>query len=155
MPDRLKGKIAIVTGAARGLGREYACCLAAAGAAVIAADRRDCTQTVTEVETAGGKALGLDLDVADSQSTQAMADGVLPGAADGDAGRGLLTPLGAGQPDQMRVDLESLRTATGEAEGLEARAARLLVDEQVFFFNAERQLRVCHRVPPFGRATWS
>jgi 3-oxoacyl-[acyl-carrier protein] reductase len=70
----LNGKVAIITGAARGLGREYACCLAAAGAAVIAADRRDCTQTVTAVESAGGKARGLDLDVADSQSTQAMAD---------------------------------------------------------------------------------
>ncbi len=53
----LNGKVAIVTGAARGLGREYVCCLAAVGAAVIAADRRDCTQTVTEVESAGGKAL--------------------------------------------------------------------------------------------------
>ena len=70
----LNGKVAIVTGAARGLGREYAFCLAAAGAEVIAADRRDCTQTVTLVESAGGKARGLKLDVADSQSTQAMAD---------------------------------------------------------------------------------
>jgi NAD(P)-dependent dehydrogenase (short-subunit alcohol dehydrogenase family) len=70
----LNGKVAIVTGAARGLGREYVCCLAAAGAAVIAADQRDCSETVTEVEASGGRALGLELDVADSQSTQAMAD---------------------------------------------------------------------------------
>ena len=70
----LNGKVAIVTGAARGLGREYVCCLAAAGAAVIAADQRDCSETITEVEAAGGRALGLELDVADSQSTQAMAD---------------------------------------------------------------------------------
>ena len=70
----LNGKVAIVTGAARGLGREYACCLAAAGAAIVVADRRDCAQTVTAVESAGGKALGLNIDVADSQSTQAMAE---------------------------------------------------------------------------------
>ena len=70
----LNGKVAIVTGAARGIGREYASCLAAAGAAVIAADRRDCSETVTEVMAAGGKALGLDLDVADSESSQAMAE---------------------------------------------------------------------------------
>lgn len=70
----LNGKVAIVTGAARGLGREYVGCLSAAGAAVIAADQRDCSETVTEVEAAGGRALSLELDVADSQSTQAMAD---------------------------------------------------------------------------------
>ena len=70
----LNGKVAIVTGAARGLGREYVCSLAAAGAAVVATDRRDCSETVTEVKAAGGKALGINSDVADSQSTQALAD---------------------------------------------------------------------------------
>ena len=70
----LNGKVAIVTGAARGLGREYACALAAAGAVAIAADKRDCADTVKAVEASGGRALGLDLDVADSQSTRAMAE---------------------------------------------------------------------------------
>ena len=32
---KLDKKVAIVTGAARGIGREYACCLAAAGASVV------------------------------------------------------------------------------------------------------------------------
>jgi 3-oxoacyl-[acyl-carrier protein] reductase len=40
---------------------------------VIAGDLNDCTQTVAAVESAGGRALGLNLDVADSQSTRAMA----------------------------------------------------------------------------------
>jgi 3-oxoacyl-[acyl-carrier protein] reductase len=70
----LNEKVAIVTGAARGLGREYVNSLAAAGAAVIAADRRDCSETITAVEAAGGKALGLDVDVANSESTEAMAE---------------------------------------------------------------------------------
>lgn len=70
----LNGKVAIVSGAARGIGREYACSLAAAGAVVIAADQRDCSETVKAVEDVGGEALGMDLDVVDSQSTQAMAD---------------------------------------------------------------------------------
>jgi len=70
----LIGKVAIITGAARGLGREYACALAASGAVAIAADKRDCADTVKAVEASGGRALGLDLDVADSESTQAMAD---------------------------------------------------------------------------------
>jgi 3-oxoacyl-[acyl-carrier protein] reductase len=70
----LNEKVAIVTGAARGIGREYACCLSAAGAAVVAADQRDCSETVTKVETGGGKALGINADVADSQSTKDLAD---------------------------------------------------------------------------------
>ena len=53
----LNGKVAIVTGAARGIGREYAGCLAAAGAKVVAADQRDCSETVSQVETAGGSVL--------------------------------------------------------------------------------------------------
>jgi 3-oxoacyl-[acyl-carrier protein] reductase len=69
----LNEKVAIVTGAARGIGREYACCLAAAGAAVAVADQRDCSETVSQIEAAGGKALGFKTDIADSQSTRALA----------------------------------------------------------------------------------
>ena len=39
---QLEGKVAIVTGAARGLGRAYAEALASEGAAVVAADINDC-----------------------------------------------------------------------------------------------------------------
>jgi NAD(P)-dependent dehydrogenase (short-subunit alcohol dehydrogenase family) len=77
MTTSMSGKTAIVTGAARGLGRAYAEALAKEGAAVVAGDLRDCAETVAAIEAAGGKALGVALDVTDAASAQAMADTAL------------------------------------------------------------------------------
>jgi NAD(P)-dependent dehydrogenase (short-subunit alcohol dehydrogenase family) len=65
----LDGKVAIVTGAARGLGREYVRVLAAAGAKVVAADLRDCAETAA---LAGANAAIARADVADAASAQSM-----------------------------------------------------------------------------------
>jgi 3-oxoacyl-[acyl-carrier protein] reductase len=88
---KLDGKVAIVTGAARGLGRAYARRLADLGAKVAAADlnlksyeefeaeRRDMTadSTVAEIEAAGGSAIGIQLDVTDRDAVEAMAARVM------------------------------------------------------------------------------
>jgi 3-oxoacyl-[acyl-carrier protein] reductase len=67
----LEGKVAIVTGAARGIGREFVHVLAQNGAKVIAADLNDCSETVT---LAGPNAAAMRVDVGDAASTQALAD---------------------------------------------------------------------------------
>jgi NAD(P)-dependent dehydrogenase (short-subunit alcohol dehydrogenase family) len=66
----LDRKIALVTGASSGLGRQFALTLADAGATVvIAARRRDKLQeTASSIEAIGGKALCMDLDVMNSAS---------------------------------------------------------------------------------------
>jgi len=69
----LAGKVVIVTGAARGLGREYARALASRGALVVASDVSDCAQTVAEAEAAGSKAIAVRTDVARVDQTQALA----------------------------------------------------------------------------------
>ena len=71
---QLTGKVAIVTGAARGLGRAYGEAMAAEGAAIVAADINDCSDTVAAIHAAGGRGVATTLDVANSQSCQAMAD---------------------------------------------------------------------------------
>lgn len=71
---QLADKVAIVTGAARGLGRAYAEALAREGAAVVAGDVRDCADTVSAISQAGGRALAVTLDVASLDSCRAMAD---------------------------------------------------------------------------------
>src|SRR5579883_1242049 len=67
----LEGKVAIVTGAARGLGREFVRVLADAGAKVVAADLNDCAETVAPL---GGKAISVRADVSDMSSVQRMVD---------------------------------------------------------------------------------
>jgi p-cumic alcohol dehydrogenase len=70
----LEGKVIIVTGAARGIGQEYAHSFAAAGARIVAADLSDCSATLEFVKKAGGEAIGVKLDVGNATSALAMAE---------------------------------------------------------------------------------
>jgi len=70
---RLKDRVAMVTGAARGIGQAYCLALAREGANIVAVDILSCAETVAQVQQAGGQALGVTADVANTQSTQAMA----------------------------------------------------------------------------------
>ena len=70
---QLANSVAIVTGAARVLGRAYAEALASEGATIVAADINDCGATVAAIEASGGGAVASTLDVSDSDSCAAMA----------------------------------------------------------------------------------
>ena len=70
---RLVGKVAIVTGGARHIGAAYARRLAAEGAAVVVADVLDGSDVVKDIESAGGKALAMKVDVSREKDTAHMA----------------------------------------------------------------------------------
>jgi NAD(P)-dependent dehydrogenase (short-subunit alcohol dehydrogenase family) len=75
----LKGKIALVTGAGRGVGREIALNLAAEGAAVAVNYRssaKDAETLVAEITGNGGKASAYAADVADFAAVKAMVEAV-------------------------------------------------------------------------------
>jgi len=69
----IAGKVIVITGAARGIGQEYAHSFGAAGARIVAADISDCSATLDLINKAGGKGIGAKLDVGDAASALAMA----------------------------------------------------------------------------------
>lgn len=62
---RLENKVAIVTGAGRGLGKGIALKLAREGAAVVIADMAPADNVVSEIEQAGGRASAYAVNVTD------------------------------------------------------------------------------------------
>ena len=77
--SKLNGKIAIVTGAAQGIGATYAKALANEGAKVVLTDIHDCKSVANEITGTyqGSETLTLITDVSDEKSTQEMAEKTL------------------------------------------------------------------------------
>jgi len=72
---RLDGKVAIVTGAARGLGKGFAMRLAEEGAKIVAFDKllEGLPETAAEIQAKGGQCAWLQGDVTSAEDTQMMA----------------------------------------------------------------------------------
>ena len=75
MTQELSGRVAIVTGAGRNIGRAIALALADGGAAVVVNARsnaQEATAVAGEIERAGGKAFAVTADVADADAVASM-----------------------------------------------------------------------------------
>jgi NAD(P)-dependent dehydrogenase (short-subunit alcohol dehydrogenase family) len=79
MDKRFSGKVALVTGATSGIGRETALQFARAGARVVVCGRREPQGriVVSEIEASGGEALFVPTDVTDAKSVGRMVEATL------------------------------------------------------------------------------
>ncbi len=73
---RLDGKVAVVTGGGKGIGRGIALCLAQAGADVVVASRTnsDVQSVADEVRALGRRSIGISVDVTDSLQMETLVD---------------------------------------------------------------------------------
>lgn len=80
---QMRDKIILITGAARGLGKEIANELAQAGAVVVATDilKEDLEKTVSEINTSkgqeSGQAIAMELDVRDEKQAKSVIDSII------------------------------------------------------------------------------
>ena len=76
---RLKDKVAIITGSARGIGQATALKFAVEGARVVVCDldRKAVDEVVAQITASGGRAVGFTLNVTDKASIAAMVKGVI------------------------------------------------------------------------------
>jgi 3-oxoacyl-[acyl-carrier protein] reductase len=80
MSRNLEGKIALVTGGSRGIGAAIAKRLASDGAAVAITYTKGADaalSVVTEIESAGGKAIAIQADAADAEASKAAVEQVI------------------------------------------------------------------------------
>ena len=155
MSGNLEDKVAIVTGAARGLGKEYAERLAEEGVAIVVGDVRDCSETVAAVEGAGGRAVsatGEDVARARRLAPARLKVGTLGGRQVGQRGARRRVPRAKGLVEdgmiiEHRIESEHLRSIPSADVAVEGH--KMPWESNLLACTFEHVMNRCHarRVP--------
>ena len=75
---RVQDRVAIITGAAQGIGATYAKAMAKEGATVVIADLDDGESVASQIRAGGGEAINITTDVSDESSAVSYTHLTLP-----------------------------------------------------------------------------
>lgn len=100
---RLSGRVAVITGAASGIGLETARLFAREGASVVLADVREATEAAEEIAAKGGTAWAVQLDVSEPEQVRELMAGTVERAGRLDA---LVAAAGVGGGSARTADYD-------------------------------------------------
>lgn len=125
----LTGKVALITGSTRGIGKATALAMAEAGARIVVTSRKEnaCTETAAEIAKAGAEALPIPCDVADTAQVMALVDKVLA--------------------EWERIDILVCNAAVSPHHGPLAEITEEQID-RLLATNVKNQLLLCNKVIP-------
>jgi NAD(P)-dependent dehydrogenase (short-subunit alcohol dehydrogenase family) len=125
----LSGKVALITGSTRGIGRATALMMAEAGARIVVTSRKDqaCVDVAAEIAKAGGEALPIPCDVADKAQVMALVDKALA--------------------KWNRIDILVCNAAVSPHHGPLAEITEEQID-RLLTTNVKNQLLLCNKVVP-------
>lgn len=142
---RLEGKVAIVTGAASGIGRGIACCMAEEGADVVIADidMENASKVAEEVKAFGRRALVVEADVTQKEEAEKVVESTMNTFGKIDI---LVNNVGGGR---AAADAEAAPVAEGVLQMSD------LTEEawqDAYEVNLKSQVLMCQAVVPLMRA---
>ena len=160
---KLKGKVAIVGGASRGIGKDIAVALAAAGAKVAVAARSEVEpdprlpgsihQTVEIIKAAGGDAIAVKADVSDEEQINAMVKTTLETYGRLDIlvnNAAVLVPRGIMDLPTRHIDLHNKVNIKGPILCIRAALPTMLEQQQGWVINISSRAGVFPGPGPYG-----
>ena len=163
---QLADKVAIVGGASRGIGKDIALALAAAGAKILVVARSEVEpdprlpgtihQTVQEITTAGGQALAFKGDISDEEQVNAMTKHALDTFGRIDIlvnNAAVLVPRGILDLPTRHIDLHNKVNIKGPLLCIRAVLPTMLQQQQGWVINISSRAAVFPGPGPYQQAT--
>src|ERR1043166_2838684 len=162
---KLAGKVAIVAGASRGIGKDMALAFAAEGAKVVVIARSEVEpdprlpgtihQTVDEIKTAGGEAVAVKADISDEAQVETMAKSALEAYGRIDIlvnNAAVLVPRGILDLPTRHIDLHNRVNIKGPILCIRAVLPTMLQQQQGWVINVSSRAAVFPGPGPYKEA---
>ena len=163
---KLAGRVAIIAGASRGIGRDVAVALAAEGAKIVVVARSEVEpdprlpgtihQTVADVQAVGGEAIAVKADISDEAQVEAMVKSALDAYGRIDIlmnNAAVLVPRGILDLPTLHIDLHNRINIKGPILCIRAVLPTMIQQQQGWVINVSSRAAVFPGPGPYQDAT--